>query len=396
MKILQLHNRYRAHGGEDQVVEDERRSLIEHGHRVWCAYVDNSDLVGWPALLATAWRTSYSRRARDATRRLIARVRPDVVHVHNLFPRLSPALFDACIAEAVPAVMTLHNYRLLCANAIFLRDGRVCEECISGSAYRSVLHGCYRGSRLASLPVAHMIERHRRRDTWGSDVACLITLNAFARDRLVEAGIPRSRIEIKHNAVADPFDGEFAPPRDPGGEVRALFVGRLSAEKGLHTLLRAWRGLDVPLRIAGGGPLASLRDQREPNVRWLGPLPRARVFQEMRRASFLVFASEWYEGQPLVLLEAMAHGLAVISVRTAAMSELIEDGYNGILVDPGDITAFRAGVARLAADPALREHLGRNARRHFLTRFTPARSYRRLMEIYGRVVGQGAPRSGDR
>ncbi|MCZ6862804.1 MAG: glycosyltransferase, partial [Alphaproteobacteria bacterium] len=287
MRILQIHNAYQQAGGEDAVVANEGALLSANGHDVRLWSVDNAAITGPWAKVRTAWQVPYSHAARRRLGRVIADFGPDVAHVHNFFPLLTPSVYDACRDAGVPVVQTLHNYRTVCAGALLLRNGRPCEDCIGGSPYQGALHGCYRGSRLGSLAVAHMIARHRRQGTWRTKVGRFIALTEFAKAKFVEAGFPAEKIAVKPNFVEDRGPQEAETARHG-----ALFVGRLSPEKGIGTVLTAWRDLDVPLRIGGDGPLMSMaQSTASRNVVPLGNLLPEAVNQEMARAAFLVMPS---------------------------------------------------------------------------------------------------------
>ncbi len=382
MKVLIVHNRYREAGGEDAAVAAERALLAAHGHETALFTVSNDAVAGLGGRIAAAWRAPYAAAARDRLAARIEAERPAIVHIHNFFPLLSPAVYDACRAAGAPVVQTLHNYRLICPGALLLRDGRVCEDCVTGSPYRAAIYGCYRGSRLGSLAVARMLARHRRRGTWRTQVDRFIALTAFARRKFIEGGLPADRIAVKPNFVMN-------DPGPPTAKARrgALYVGRLSPEKGVLTLLEAWRGIDYPLRVVGDGPLAArLRAEAPANVAILGPRPPAAVAEEMARAAFLVAPSVCYEGFPMVIAEAYAHGLPVLAADLGGLAEIVEDGVTGRRFAPGDAAALAACVARLRAAPEDCARMGAQARARFEARYTAAANYRMLRAIYDEAL----------
>ncbi len=387
MRILQVHNTYQKAGGEDAVVANEGALLTGKGHEVRLWSVSNDEIVGAWAKLKTAWQTPYSHTARRRVAAAIADFAPDVVHVHNFFPLITPSVYDACRDAGVPVVQTLHNYRTICAGALLLRNGRPCEDCIGGSPYQGALHGCYRGSRPGSLAVARMIARHRGQGTWRTKVDRFIALTEFAKAKFVEAGFPAEKIAVKPNFVEDRGPQEAETERNG-----ALFVGRLSPEKGIGTLLTAWRDLDVQLRIAGDGPLLSMaQGTASPNVVPLGKLPPEAVNQEMTRAAFLVMPSDWYEGFPVTLAEAFCRGLPVIASRLGAMAEIVEDGVIGLHFTPGDAQDLAAKVRWAADHPEEMRRMGANARRAYEEKYTPEANLRQLMAIYEDVIRQSPP-----
>lgn len=343
--------------------------------------LDNGEVLaqGHGAALKALWRSPFNREVYRQVRRFCRRERPEVAHVQNFWWAMSPAVHAACHDEGVATVQSLRNYRLLCVNALLQRKGRPCEDCVGHLPWRGVLHRCYHGSALHSLLVARMIAANRRRRTWHRDVDMLVALTEFARGRLVAGGLPAERLVVKPNAVADPG------PETPPGE-GAVFLGRLSAEKGLHTLLAAWRQLpEVPLVVLGDGPLAAelkTISAGMPQVCWLGHRPPSEGFATLRRSGFLVMASEWYEGFPRVIVEAFALGRAVIAPRLGSMAEIVADGRTGLHFRPGDAADLAAQVRRLAADPELCGQLGAAARREYEARYTPEHNREQLLAIY--------------
>jgi glycosyltransferase involved in cell wall biosynthesis len=384
-KILIIHNSYQQAGGEDTVVTREAALLRENGNEVCLHSVSNDAIRGLWRKAVTAWRTPYSLWGLKEITRVINETQPEVAHVHNFFPLLTPSIYDACLEAKVPVVQTLHNYRTICAAGLLMRDGKPCEDCIEGTPYQAVLHGCYRDSRLGSLAVARMIDVHRRRGTWTEKVDRFIVLTEFSKNKFVEAGFPSAKIAVKPNFV------EVTEPEKPvNAEGKgALYVGRLSQEKGIETLLRAWRSLDVPLRIVGDGPLLEMvKGKARGTVAALGRKKPRQVFEEMARALFLVMPSECYENFPLTLVEAFAQGLPVIASRPGAMEEIIENKVTGLHFTAGDAEDL-AGKVRWANEhlDEMRE-MGRNARLVYEEKYAPEINYRQLLDIYGDAIDE--------
>lgn len=381
MKCLVAHNSYQQSGGEDQVFQAECALLERHGHEVVRLTAHNAQ-VDALAPAALALKTVWNGAAYRETRALLRRERPQVLHVHNTFPLLSPAIYHAARAEGVPVVQTLHNYRLLCANALLFRDGHVCEDCLRRAVPVSgVRHACYRESRAASGVVVAMLAVHQLLGTWTRAIDVYIALTEFARDKYVEGGLPAEKIVVKPNFI-DPDPGQ----REASAEY-ALFVGRLTMEKGVRTLLAAWErvGRRMPLKIVGTGPLADeVRSAaaRLAGVEWLGGLPRERVLALMKRAAFLVIPSLWYEAFGVVIAEAYGVGLPVISSDLGSMASLIRPGVTGLHFRPGDAMELAARVEWALAHPAEMVAMGRLARREYETRYTAERNYELLMETY--------------
>ncbi len=387
MRILLLHNRYQQAGGEDVVVAAERDLLAAHGHPVALVEADNDDLVGVAGLARAGLGAVYSRSARRWIEAEIARFRPDVVHVHNFFPLLSPSVYDACRALGVPVVQTLHNYRLTCPNAILYRAGKVCEDCLGKPLpWPGVMRGCYRDSRVQSAVVAAMIAGHRLRGTWRERVDAFIALTSFQRDLLLKAGLPPEKLHVKPNFTFEP-----GPRRiDAAPEAFALFVGRLSEEKGLSTVIEAYQrhGIQVPLWIVGDGPMRPFLEAHAAGlnqVLFLGRRPHEDVLEFMRQARFLVFPSNWYETFGLAIIEAFSVGLPVVASRLGAIPELLAGGERGWLVDPDDPAAWATALKTADEDHAGRARRAVAAREAFERHFGPEENYRLLLDIYRSV-----------
>lgn len=384
-RVLLVHNAYQHRGGEDAVVEAETALLRAHGHAVE-VYIRSNDDVDGLSPLSLARQTLWSGRTARELAQLIGRFRPDVVHAHNTLPLISPSLYWAAARAGVPVVQTLHNFRLMCLNALFLREGRVCEDCTGRLPWRGVARGCYRDSRAASAALAGMLTLHRGLGTYRHKVARYIALNEFCRGKFIEGGLPAQRVVVKPNFV-DWADGPALGQE--GARQGLLFVGRLSVEKGVSTLAEAMRRCpDACLRVAGEGPQAGLLDGAA-GVTRLGSLPGEAVRQEMRRARALVVPSIWYENFPRTIVEAFACGLPVIASRIGALAEIVRDGQTGLLFEPGDAGDLADKMAWAQAHPQQMAQMGAAARARYEAEFSPEVNYRRLMEIYREVLAEG-------
>lgn len=381
MKILVVHNAYRERGGEDAVVEAETALLRRHGHEVLEYRRDNREIDAMAALPLAA-QTIWSRRTLRELGALFARQRPEVVHLHNSFPLISPSVCAAAARAGVPLVQTLHNYRLACPQAMFLRDGRPCEDCLGRAPWPAVRHACYRGSRAQTLVLVTMQQVHRGLNTWQRHVARWIALSAFSRGKFIAAGLPAERIAVLPNFAEAP-DAPAAP-----GRSGLLFVGRLSREKGLAVMAEALRlAPDLTVDVIGDGPDAALLSAT-PHARCLGAQPPARVMLAMQQAQALVLPSLVYENSPRVLIEAAAAGLPVVASRLGAMAELVEAGRNGWLVPAGDASALAATMREALADPAEASRRGREARAGYEARHTPAAHHDALLALYRTVIAE--------
>lgn len=379
MQILIVHNRYQEYGGEDRVVEQEQRLLADNGHDVNLFSVSNDRIQGIGDRLMVGLNLAYSNEWKMRLARNLEEVRPDIVHAHNFFPLLTPSIYDACIEAELPVVQTLHNYRIACANGLFLRNGEVCEKCIDGSPYNAVRYKCYRGSRLGSLAVSRMIAFHRKHGTWSCKINKIIALSEFSRKKFIQAGVPPNRIAVKPNFVDMRIDSGGATAKESAG----LYVGRLSREKGLETLLDAWDGLSGRLTVIGDGPLAGLLDGHVGrSVEWRGLQDHEDVLEAMRRFLFLVVPSRCYENFPVSIVEAYSCELPVIASGMGAMAEIVEDGVTGLHYRPGDYRDLRSKINWAFNNPEKMKVMGVAAFEKFKKHYSASENYKQLMEIY--------------
>lgn len=377
MRVLMVHNRYRQAGGEDAVVRDEAQLLTANGVAVEHYERHNDEIADGGGRLRLAADTLWSRRTEADIAALVAGFRPDVIHAHNTFPLISPSLYYAAARHGVPVVQTLHNFRLFCPQAMFMRNGRVCEDCLGRLPWRGVLRRCYRDSAAQSAVLVGMLGVHRALGTWRHGVARYIALNDFCRDKFIAAGLPAERIAVKPNFV------DLSPP--PAGAPRhgGLFVGRLSAEKGVATLAAAAAALPggAAIAVVGTGPEQALLEGA-PGIRLLGWQAPEFVYARMRRSAWLVMPSVWYENFPRTLVEAFACGLPVIASRLGAMADLVREGDTGLLFRAGDAADLARALAWAGEHPAEMRRMGEAARREYEAKYTPAKNFARLMSIY--------------
>ena len=372
MNVLVLHSRYSTgpSSGENRVVDDEVALLRAHGHdvRVWTPDPPANSALERAVLGA---RAVWSRAAVAHVRALAAELRPDVILVHNVYPMLSPAVLRT---TAAPVVVTLHNYRLMCLPATFLRDGRTCEDCLGRGPWQGVVHRCYRGSAAGSASLATALALHRRVGTFRR-VARFLAVSEFVRRKHIEAGIEADRIDVKPNFV-DPL------PRRQGPGEYYLFLGRLAPEKGIGPLVEAWRDIPARLVVVGDGEeRARLAATAPATVEFHDPVPGDRVGDYLARARALVVPSIWYEGAPRTITEAYAAGVPVIASRCGALPGVVPDGVTGVLAEPGDVTSWRAAVNRLL-DDATAVALGDRAFAEWRTSYSPERGIVDLEDAY--------------
>ncbi len=389
MKILIVHNSYQQPGGEDVVFEQETQMLRNAGHDVITYCRSNHEIKEYSGLqrLALIPQTIWATDSRRDFAALLDEQKPNIVHVHNTFIMISPSIFSACEERGIPVVHTLHNYRLLCPAGTFYRSGHVCEECVEHSLWRSVRYGCYHDSRVTTAVVASMIAVHRGLNTWKHPSHFYIALSQFARTKFVDAGLPADRIFVKPNFM----DHDPGAPTDK--DDYAVFVGRLSPEKHVNTLLKAWQKgkAHFPLIILGGGPQfhelqESARRKGLDGVRFMGYQPRQDVIPTIRKARFLVFSSEWYENFPVTIVEAFACGTPVICSRLGAMQEIVSDGRTGLHFNTGDVDDLAEKTDWAWTNRERMVEMGKEARREYETKYTAQINCRLLTDIYDQVL----------
>jgi glycosyltransferase involved in cell wall biosynthesis len=388
VKILVAHNYYQRPGGEDAVCESEIRLLREAGHEVIEYRRHNLEIQEYSLIekASLGWHTSWSERTSHELRDILARESPDVAHFHNTFPLISPSAYYACRAAKIPVVQTLHNYRLLCPGGNLFRDGAICEECISYSLLRSVVHACYHDSRFATAAVAGMLKAHGLLRTWSEQVDLFLVCTEFARGKFVDAGFDGARIRVKANFIA-PDPGS----RLDGGEF-ALYIGRLSKEKGPQFLPPAWSKLSavIPLEIVGDGPVrASLEADCARlglhSVHFSGWLGAHVAIERLRAARFLIVPSTCYEGFPVAIAEAYACGVPVIAAGHGSLAEIVHDGLTGLHFAPGDAEDLATKVEWAWTHPREMETMGLAARVEFETKYNARAALKSLEHAYESV-----------
>jgi glycosyltransferase involved in cell wall biosynthesis len=390
MRVLLVHNRYRtsAPSGEDAAVRNEERMLQVRGVEVIAFDRCNDDIddSSFMAKAAVAANTIWSHDSRHQLRKVLRQVRPDVVHVHNTFSMLSPSIYGVCKAEGLPVVQTLHNFRFFCPGALFLRDGKPCEDCLDKGLLQSVRHRCYRGSLAATATLASMLSLHRALGTYAHHIDRYIALTHFAAGKMVKGGIKAEKITVKPNFVPNP------PAAGDGAGGYVVYVGRLLQGKGTEALVTAWRQLpSIRLKIVGDGALRPELEARARaeglNIEFTGMQDRDAVLGMVADAGLLIIPSEWYEGFPMVIAESFACGTPVLASRIGSLDELVEEGVTGRKFTPGDPDALAAGVRRMLNDePALRR-MRASARRHFEAQLTEQQNFERLMGVYAGLAG---------
>lgn len=390
LRLLVVHNHYQQVGGEDTVFAAECDLLRSYGHSVF-EYTDSNHRLDTMNRLSAAGNTIWSETSYKAIKKKIQENRPDLVHFHNTFIMISPSAYYACTEAGVPVVQSLHNYRLACPSAIFFRDGQTCEDCLGMHVpWPGVVHKCYQNSRLQTLVVASMLAYHNSRGTWDKQVSSFIMATNFSRDKMVAAGLPKEKIFVKPNFsyVHDKVD------HTPAGRDYVFMSGRLSFDKGIDTVINAWRGIpDVTLKITGEGPLKEKTidfSREHPAVEYYGFLTRKETLGLLQNSRFIVFPTLMYEVFPMVIVEAFSYGIPVVASRLGAMEELIRDGHTGLLFTPGDGADLAEKVRWLWNHPREVERMRQEAFLEYTKRYTPEANYQLLMGIYSNTLASGA------
>jgi glycosyltransferase involved in cell wall biosynthesis len=380
MRILILHSRYRSGpaSGENRVVEDEARLLTEAGHHVEVFTPE----LGRPSglgLVSAGLGTVWSRHAVDRVRTLVARSQPDIVHCHNLFPALSPAVIRAT-RDVAPVVLTLHNYRLECLPATLFRDGRICEDCLGRTPWPGILHRCYQDSYAASAALTSSLVLHQRIGTFDR-IRLYVAISEFVRRKHIEGGLSPDRVTVKPHFT-------WRAERREGPGRYFLFLGRLSAEKGVDTLLRAWTQVRANLLVVGDGPEGTrLRAMAPANVEFRGTVEPDEVQALMRHTRALMVPSAWHEGAGKVVLEAYATGVPVLASEVGALPETVHDGVTGLLLPPGDIAAWAEAAARLL-DDSESERMGGAGLDLWNEHYSPERGLEGIERVYREALAR--------
>lgn len=392
MRVMVVHNYYQLAGGEDYVVRDEIELLKSHGNEVHTFFRHN-DAIKSMSSLSMAQTTIWNGPMAAELAREVKRFQPAVVHFHNTFPLISPAAYRAARKQGPAIVQTLHNFRLTCNNGVLLRDGKVCEDCVGRMfAWPGIVHRCYRDSVCASAGVATMTATHRLLGTWKHAVDAYIAMSYFQRERLIKAGVPDAKMHIKPNFAYDP--GKLGT----GDGGYAMYLGRLSPEKGVNVLIDAWRHINgrIPLRLVGNGPLQNLAAEAQktiPGVQWLAGQSDEQVRELMARAAFLVVPSINYEGFPRTIVEAFSFGTPVVTSGFGSMVEIVAHGESGLHFTPGNAEDLAAKAVSLFSAPDRLAAMRIAARAKFDRELSDEMNYRQLMTIYAAAQERRAGRT---
>ncbi len=386
MKIFLIHNFYQSHApsGEDLTYLSEKKLLLQHGHEIITYERRNDEIKKFRIFerLVMGYELKWARKTYEEVKTIAKRERPDVAHIHNIFYLITPSVYDALKEIGVPIVQRLPNFRLLCANGLLFMNGRICEECLESGPWRATLHGCFRNSRSYSLPISRMLRYHWKHDTWNRKIDVFVPPSEFVRGVYIKGGIRDDKIFVKPNFVDAPSKLSFE-----AGQY-GLFLGRLSPEKGVFTMLDAWSDVDkFPLKIVGDGEIREKLEQHVrkrliKNVSFLGQKSFGESREFISHARFLVMPSECYETFGKGIIEAYSYGKPVVVANLGGMAELVLDGETGFLFKPGNASDLALKAKRLIDNPRDAVKMGKNARREFENKYTAEINYKILMNIY--------------
>ncbi|MGB0886695.1 MAG: glycosyltransferase family 4 protein [Vicingaceae bacterium] len=381
MKILQVHNYYQLRGGEATVVETEKKLLEENGHEVITYYRNNKEIAEYSLIkkVRLLKDTTWSDSSYNEVLNILKENKPDVCHVHNTLPIISPSVYAACKAQNVPIVQTLHNYRLICANGLFFRDGKVCEDCLGKSAYNAVAKKCYRNSTLQTYTVARMVEKNKTNNIWSDLVDAYLCFTDFAKNKFVEHGLPKDKIFIKPNFV------DFNLNANHVKEDYLIYVGRLDENKGVRMFKKLSKSLKIPIKIVGEGDLKSELENLD-NIELLGKQPYEKTINLIQKAKALILPSFCYEGMPMTILEAFASKTLVVASNLGAMQTMINHKQNGLLFKPKAVNELQNCI-----DLALENHaetMVKNAYLDYKNKYSKTANYNALMNIYTKITSK--------
>ncbi|MFZ2253576.1 MAG: glycosyltransferase family 4 protein [Minisyncoccia bacterium] len=392
MKILVIHNRYLERGGEDEVVDSEIKLLKQFGHSVIFYESLNKEIESLSLFNKIRYLIKgivWSEKSYKDIKSLLKKDRPDIAHVHNIFYSISPSVYYALKEEGIPVVQTLHNYRLICPNALLYINGKVCEKCLRGNFMFSLFYKCWRDSFFLTFFLARMLSFHSKKKTFTDKIDCFIALSKFSKNKYIEGGFPQERIFLKPNFIG------LSSGKRVNSKEYILFVGRLVDYKGIDTLIAACKNLNnFDFKIIGDGPMYSDVKEKlknEAHIELLGRLPHVKTMEFIKNAAFLIYSSECYENMPRIIIESFAHGVPVLASNRGAAKELVEDGVTGMLFEQKNSDDLANKIKFLMENRDLLIKLGENAYKEYQDKYTPEKNYIMLMEIYKNTLNKKFP-----
>lgn len=381
MKILQIHNEYKYRGGEEIVVEEEKKLLLKNNCKVFQLIKKNiNEITSIYKMINIAKNLNYSIISKNEVLDNLDRIEPDLVHIHNTFPLWSYSVIDACNEKKIPVVMTLHNFRMICANGTFFRDKQVCVKCLKSSVFNSVKYGCYQNSKLKSIPVSLMINSSNKGLSVVNKLNKIIVLSEFAKKKFLEANFPKNKIIVKPNFILDKIKCKKNISKSG-----FLYASRLSEEKGILDLIKAFKKFNFDLNVCGDGPLKS-KLENETKIKYLGFLSKKKLLNVLMKTKFLIFPSKCFENFPTIFLQAFALNVLVIAPKLGSMSTIIKDKHNGVLFKPNDVDDMIKKIKWVMSNDDKCNQIIKNAKKDLKKKYTESINYKILMDIYEKAI----------
>ena len=381
MKILQIHNEYSFKGGEEDVVESEKKILIQNKCKVFQLIRKNKyEINNIFQKINVAKNLSYSKKSYQIVESEIIKIKPDIVHIHNTFPLWTFSVIEACSKLKIPIVMTLHNFRLICAKGVFYRNNQICEICTKSSPLNAIRYGCYQNSIIKSIPVAFMIQKYRKGLNLLKKVNKVIVLTEFSKKKFLEINFPENKIAVKPNSI--PINFKFNTEIKKSG---FLYASRLSEEKGILDLIIAHKKFNFDLTVCGDGPLKKELITNK-KIKYLGFLKKNNLIKIMEKSKFLIFPSKCYEGFPIVFLYAFSLETIVIAPKLGSISSIIKHKKNGILFKPNDIDDLINKIKWVLSNKNKCEEIKKNAKKEFEEKYSDQINYKMLIKIYEEAI----------
>jgi len=381
MKILQIHNEYKYRGGEDIVVEEEKKILLKNNCKVFQLIKKNiNEITSIYKIINIVKNLNYSIISKNEVLDNLDRIKPDLVHIHNTFPLWSYSVIDACNEKKIPVVMTLHNFRMICANGTFYRNNQVCEKCLQSSVFNSVKYGCYQNSKLKSIPVSLMINNSNKGLSIVNKLNKIIVLSEFAKKKFLEANFPKNKIVVKPNFIFDKIKCKKNISKSG-----FLYASRLSEEKGILDLIKAFKKFNFDLNVCGDGPLKS-KLENETKIKYLGFLSKKKLLNVLMKTKFLIFPSKCFENFPTIFLQAFALNVLVIAPKLGSMSTIIKDKHNGVLFKANDVDDMIKKIKWVMSNDDKCNQIIKNAKKDLKKKYTESINYKILMDIYEKTI----------
>ena len=369
MKILQIHNKYVYKGGEDSVVEEEANLLRKNGNSVFQLFKNNKDISSIKDKLLTLYNLSYSKYSIEYLKEELLKIeKPDIVHVHNTYPLWTYSIFEFLNEQKIPVVMTLHNYRLVWDSLSFFDND-----------YMN--YGCFNNSKFQTFFISKIINKNKKNILF-KNIDKFITLTEFTKKKFIDAKVPIDKLLIKPNFLPNK-EGNF---QSITNKQNAIFASRVSKEKGILTLLKSWKDIEIKINIYGDGPLLNKIKKNSKNIQFHGNCSRDLISDEIHKSKFLIFPSEWFECMPMTILESFRAGTLVLASNIGSIPNIIKDGYNGILFNPNDPSDIKEKVNWVLNNPQKCDEISINAMNDFNNKYSEEVNYKMLMKIYNGMI----------